>query len=253
ISIMKLLVIVLCLLSERYLMHSVSYQRFSWFDSYWKKITKSMESYKAFASPWSLLTAIMVPVVFIVSVIYIVLHGVFFGLLGLLLSTLILLYCLGPQNAFYPISDNNSELQNPVMVGSYFAGVNSQLFAVLFWYVIAGPIAVLIYRLFFLCQNADPVKKAAVMVTDVLEWLPARLTVLLLLIVGNFQRGMPPFVRFFFSKPAVNKLMLSECGMQAVRISEAEEIPMPVAESLVEQASVVFLVFIALCTLVAWL
>lgn len=59
--------------------------------------------------------------------------------------------------------------------------------------------------------------------------------------------------------------MLSECGLLAVQSKElyspqlesttnsVDEIPMPIAETLVEHATIMLLVFIALFTLAAWL
>ncbi|HFD2405363.1 TPA: hypothetical protein ACF2TB_002727, partial [Legionella pneumophila] len=90
-------------------------------------------------------------------------------------------------------------------------------------------------------------------IANILEWIPARITALLFLLVGNFQRGFHLFVQHVLTSPDSNDKILSECGLQAVRINDAEEVPMAVAENLVEHATIVLLVFIALFTLVAWL
>lgn len=249
---MKLLVILLCLLSERFLIHSVSYQRFYWFPDYCLKIKSIANKHSFLTNPWVLLALIVVPVLLLVSIIYLLLHPIVFGLMGFLLSVVIFFYCLGPQNVFYPIiqSDNKS---NQELVGDYFILVNRQLFSLVFWYVIAGPIGALAYRLITLCRDINFVSVQATEIIDLLEWIPARLTALLFLLVGNFQRGFSLFTRYFFAKPDANSDLLRECGLQAVRTNETEEIPMPVAEGLVEHAIVVMLVLIALFTLITWL
>ncbi|MCE0723874.1 MULTISPECIES: regulatory signaling modulator protein AmpE [Legionella] len=247
---MKLLVILLCLLSERFLIHSVSYQRFYWFPDYCQKI--KMITNKHGSNPWVLLTLIIVPIVLLVSIIYLLLDHLVFGLIGFLLSLIIFFYCLGPQNVFYPIVQSDIKT-NQELVGDYFILVNRQLFSLVFWYIIAGPIGALAYRLITLCRDFNYTSVQANEIADLLEWIPARLTVLLFLLVGNFQRGFSSFTSYFFAKPDMNNDMLRIGGLLAVRTNETEEIPMPEAESLVEHAIVVMLVFIALFTLITWL
>jgi AmpE protein len=185
-------------------------------------------------------------------IIALLLHHVVYGFFGLLLSIVIFFYCLGPQNIFYPITQ--SETQNDQeLVGDYFILANRQLFSVIFWFIITGPIGALAYRLITLCREFSPVHEQANETTDLLEWIPARLTVILFLLVGNFQRGVPVLSRFIFAKPETNSEMLRDCGAEAVRNNDKDEISMQAAESLVEHAIIVVLVFIALCTLFSWL
>lgn len=249
---MKLLVILLCLFSERYLIHSMSYQRFFWFGDYYQRIKKLAENNSFFTNPWVLLVLIVIPLILLTGIIYGVLHGIFYGFMGFLLSIVLFFYCLGPQNVFYPLTQSDTENSNE-LAGDYFAMVNRQLFSVVFWYIIAGPIAVVAYRVIALCRDLSAVSLQASEVTDVLEWIPARLTVLMFLLVGNFQRGVMPFVNYMVAKPDFNNNMLRDCGLLAVRTNENEDVPMLVAESLVEHAIIVMLVFIALFTLISWL
>lgn len=125
-----------------------------------------------------LLVLIIIPIVLLVSIIYLLLHHLVFGLIGFLLSILIFFYCLGPQNVFYPIVQSDTRT-NQELVGDYFVLVNRQLFSLVFWYIIAGPIGALAYRLITLCRDVNYVSEQANEITDLLEWIPARLTVLL--------------------------------------------------------------------------
>ncbi len=251
---MKLLVIVLCLLSERFLIHTVSHQRFYWFADYYLSIKKLIEKNDFFSNPWVYLAAVVIPIILVVSLIYFLFSGIFFGFLGVIFSVLIFFYCLGPQNAFYPLSESNAEsTNNTEVVGDYFAQVNSQLFSVIFWYVVTGPIGALTYRLITLCQTINPINQQAKQVTDVLEWIPARISALLYLLVGNFQRGFIVFTKLLFTKPEFNHQILSDCGVHAARSNDVDEIPLPVAECLIEHATIVLMVFIALFTLASWI
>lgn len=250
---MKLLVIVLCLLSERFLIHAVSYQRFSWYSSYCDFMQTKLDKNQYVNNPWIFLIATILPIILITTLVYYLLQGIFFGFMGLILSVALFYYCLGPQNAFYPLTDKSKKASNFDSVGLYFAQVNSQLFSVLFWYILGGPIAALTYRLISLSKDISNLSPQATYLTDLLEWVPARLTVLLYLLAGNFQRGFNRFFNFIMSSPDSNNTMLAECGIEAVRSTDTDDVPLVSAETLVEHATIVLLVFLALFTLVAWL
>lgn len=250
---MKLLVIVLCLLSERFLIHAISLQRFSWFNEYAQSISNKAQASPYFTNPWALLAAYVLPILITVSFFYMLFHSIFFGLSGFILSLGIFYYCLGPQNPFYPVSFENMPETGTESIGRYFIEVNSQLFTVVFWYILAGPLAVLLYRLITLCKAQPAVAIQATNISEVLEWIPARITSIMYLLVGNFQRGFREFIQYVLAGPNLNGKLLNECGLQAVQVSESDDVPMPVAETLVEHATIVFLVFIALFTLVSWL
>ena len=249
---MKLLVILLCLFSERFLVHTISYQRFYWFGNYYQSIKNIADKHGFFKNPWALLGLIVLPLIVATGFIYLLLHGIFYGFMGVLLNIVLFFYCLGPQNVFYPVTHSETENSNE-LAGHYLSMVNQQLFSVIFWYIVAGPIAMVAYRLIALCRTIAPVSFQANEIADLLEWIPARLTVLLFLLVGNFQRGFKLFSNYFLAKPDFNNEMIRECGLQAARTNDSDEVPMPVAEGLVEHAIIVTLVLIALFTLISWL
>lgn len=249
---MKLLVIVLCLLSERFFIHSISYQRFSWFNDYALRIKKQVDNKAAFANPWMLFAAIILPIIILTAFIYLLLHRQLYGFLGMLINLVICFYCLGPQNTFYPLVEEGSG-NDEGLIKHYFAQANTQLFSLLFWYVIAGPVIALAYRLITLCEGFDPVSPQAKQVKDVVEWIPTRITALLYLLVGNFQKGFTVFLKYLVAKPEDNPILLGECGINAARAGDKDEVTLINAEILVEHATIVLLVFIALFTLGAWL
>lgn len=250
---MKLLVILLCLLSERYLVHAVSYLRFTWFSSYYTIIKENLVKIKINLVSLSLLVLVVLPMLIIWGIALYIADHWFFGFLCFLLNLLIFYYCLGPDNPFYPIREDANEQNPEVAAGHYFAQVNNQLFAVIFWYVILGPLGVLFYRLVSLCRLKEPTAALALKITNLLDWIPARITVFLYLIVGNFQKGFHFFAQNFISPPDNNERLLYEGGLLAARTNEKESVQLTFAENLVEHALVVYLVFFALFTLVALL
>lgn len=104
-----------------------------------------------------------------------------------------------------------------------------------------------------LCRHIAAVSREANDAAEVLEWLPARMTVLLYLLVGNFQHGIKRFTQLFLSNPDNNDKMLSECGLLALCANESVEssLTITMAETQVEYSVILLLVFIALITIVA--
>ncbi len=248
---MKLLVIVLCLLSERYLIHAVSLNRFNWFKEYYQLILNHAKKLNIHQSPWLVIALMVLPLFISLALILWIFEDLVFGFTGLILHIIILYYCLGPQNPFYPISETPDK--TPATPDKYLADVNGQLFAVLFWYILTGPLGIIVYRTVSLCQNFDPSARQAEQLTAIFDWLPARLTVILYMLVGNFQRGLHHLSQHLIAAPAENETLLKNCGLASLRSKEDEQVSIAAAENLVEHSVIVFLVLLALFTLASWL
>lgn len=131
--------------------------------------------------------------------------------------------------------------------------MNSELFAVIFWYILVGPVGLLLYRLLTLSEKYAPTRQTAETLVNILDWVTARITVMLYLLVGNFQRGFVFYREQFLSSPAANEQFLSDGGTLAAKLHDGDAVSLTNAQTLVEHALVVFLVLIAFFTLVAWL
>lgn len=250
---MKLLVIVLCLLSERYLVHASSNYRFKWFESYSKKMLRYLPHSGVWQNQWMILLFLILPVIVASMIILYATHSILFGFAGLVLNVIIFYYCLGPKNPYYPTrEDANSEVSSEE-VGIYLSDVNGQLFAVIFWYIITGSIGIIFYRLVSLLKSFEKTADSADRLSAVLDWLPARMTCLLYLIVGNFQAGFKHFTPLFFSSPDKNEFMLTTCALHSVDYDQEGQVHFSSAETLVEHATLALLVIIALLTMVTWL
>lgn len=249
---MKLLVILLCLLSERCLVHAVSPLRFNWFFSYCKRINQLLPKTKLFSNPITSLVMIVLPLLVLWALILSVADSLLFGFITLLLNLALFYYCLGPHNPFYPVrTETETEVESSELVaGRYFAQVNGQLFSVVFWYLLGGTLAVLSYRLIALCREQELTAQLARRLTDLLDWIPARITLLFYLLVGNFQQGFRFYRQKFLSTPKNNDFLLSEGGLLAARTNESELVQLPYAESLVGHAMIAYLVFFTLVALI---
>jgi len=250
---MKLLIILLCLLSERYLIHKISQQRFNWFTAYCNKIAHYFPQSNLLTNSTFFLLAVILPPLVITWIILMIADHLLFGFITFLLNLIIFYYCLGPDNPFYPIREEAEADNSESAARTYFAQVNGQLFAVIFWFVITGALGVLCYRLISLCRDQEKTTNLAILITDILDWIPARITVLLYLLVGNFQKGVHFYSQKFLSSPTNNNYFLSEGGLLAARTTENEPVELTYAQNLVEHAVIVYLVFLALFTLIALL
>ena len=245
---MKLLVIVLCLLSERFLEHKSARHRIHWFTHYAQWMAKQLSHIPS--SGW-VLALMLFPLIISVGIVLFITANWLFGLVALIFNVIIFHFCVGPGNPFYPMQGSTEENASDD-IGAYLVQVNGQLFAVLFWYIALGPLATLIYRLISLCQKQPAVGELASKLTDVLDWLPVRMTALLFMFVGNFQAGLHHFSKLLFSVPANNETLLIGCGTYALGGKKGEPVAMPLAESLVEHAVIMLLVLLSLFTLAAW-
>lgn len=241
---MKLLVIVLCLLSERFLTHITSHHRFQWFNDYISFLHSKFPNINNFL----LFLLAIIPIPLAIFVIVSLLAGLLFGILAFILHLVIFYYCLGPENPFYPIRIEENSISTDTE--NYLVHVNSQLFSVIFWYLVLGPVAIVTYRIIYMSQMDHKFGHISKTITNLLEWVPARMTAFLYLLVGNFQAAIKDYVNLFFKEPAANAKILSVCGIKALGETELEE-RLPRAEMLVEHAVIVLLVLMAFITIAA--
>ncbi len=246
---MDLLVIVVCLLSERFLIHKSAHNRFHWFMSWANGVlSKTADKY----SPWVLLAIVVLPLLIPAWLVLHLFGHLLFGIVGLVLNIALFYYCLGPVNPFYPVHAKPNDQLIDEDIAHYLVKVNGELFAVLFWYLVLGPTGILAYRLISLSRNLSAVNGQAVVVLNWFDWIPVRMTALFYLVVGNFQVGFRQYKTQFLTSPENNVHFLSGCAMAALDTGTSEQKPMIQAEILVEHATIVFLVLLAFCTIVAW-
>ncbi len=248
---MQLLVIVLCLFSERFLAHESTHDRFRWFKVYAEKVISFVNRLCSHISPWIILALIIFPLLILACIVLCFFDEFLFGFFALILNIAIFYYCVGLINPFYPVLSNTTEPLLEQDVGDYFVHVNGQLFAVIFWYVLLGPLGLLAYRLIAFCTGLSVVSEHAVRLCACLDWLPARMTALLYLLVGNFQVGFQNYMKLFFKPPSYNNQLIQTCGMAS--FGHGQQQTMRQAEIIVEHATVVLLVFLAVYTIVAWI
>ncbi len=84
-------------------------------------------------------------------------------------------------------------------------------FAVVFWFLLLGPVGAVGYRLMFLAARSTSLAEAdqqlALRVVHYLDWLPARLLVISFALTGNFVDGFNRCWQLFFENPPCEELL----------------------------------------------
>ena len=249
---MALFVIVLCLLSERYLVHQSALYRFYWFYKLQNRLLSAIPNKSSSFIHWlKLFYPIFIIAIITWLVLYIFGHWLF-GLFGLAFNIIIFYQCIGPQNPFYPNTDTSSTDSQVEHVGDYLADVNRQLFTPIFWYVLLGPIGVLVYRLITLSISSDQTRSQALLLSQVLEWIPARIISFLYAAAGDFQKSFNSLKSFFVSDVGQNHKLLKTCGLNSLGYDFKDDSLLPQAEGLVERTTILYMVIIALFCIATW-
>jgi AmpE protein len=249
---MNFLVILLCVLSERYLVHAVAYYRFYWFKNYVNYIERYLPISPVLNYSAILLCLIILPPILIVGLFLLLFSQMLAGFGDFLISIIVFYYCMGPENIFYPINNATIDSNQDTIVGNYLVNANHQLFGVVFWFLLAGPIGIVFYRLVYLCQGYDITRPAARSIAQVLDWFPARLTLILYLLVGNFQQGFHYLKQNFLTAPNYTDRMLFNGSLQALHTDGQENVSLAYGQRLVTHAVFIYLIAIAILSLVFW-
>lgn len=282
---MTLLTLLLCLFLERLLGSLEEMRRFGWLDLLVQQVRRW---------PWADGPA-GVTVVVLLPPLAVWLLGVLSRAIGwplfFLFAVLVLLYSLGPRDleaeveAFLDARERGDEeaamLYAADMLGStsvdgsakltramletMLAEANERFFAVVFWFILLGPVGALLYRVAVLARRgsvgeASGFAAAAQRLHQILAWLPARLTALAYALSGSFVDAMHTWREEAAKGLEGSRFILVASGFGALRYQPAEEdgvVPDLAEEdsyihealALIRRAALVWLVVLAVFTL----
>jgi membrane protein required for beta-lactamase induction len=215
---MSFLVVISTLIAERFLLRFQHWRRFYWLER-WMELQQSLPVAQPLRRGALGLASLLLPLLLLVALLQWLLSGVAFGIPYFLFSALVLLYCLGPADLDRQVSElleaNDSgnladlhgaiaqltgkrpDSQNPdysrTTAEGIFISAQQRIFAVLFWFVLLGPLGAAAYRLTRQIQHAarqqqrqnllDPIHELLFL----LDWLPAHMTAGLFALAGAFE------------------------------------------------------------------
>jgi len=239
---MTLISLLLVLLVERVTTKSQYWQADLYVNKYLDSAEKFSKSADSFVS-WSILLLIILPSL----ILYLALHELSGGLLELILSTGILMLCVGcpavrdTYKCFLQAA-NRGDLQACSLYaeqisepgqGMEFFGQNlvwqnyRHYAAIILWFTALGAAGAVLYVLARGVQHryADSASKAAEQanrIMNILDWLPVRITALGFLLVGHFSRAFPVWLGYFPDSAVSAKTLLIEVAEQAEEIEPDE-------------------------------
>lgn len=283
---MTFIVTLVALLIERFFDWS-HLRHWQWYTGYQRAIIHRLSA----KSPYLVLAAIVVPLLLLVLLIQTLLSNVLYGFINLWFQLFLLLYCFGPQNlwadtfacinallqgdtsfaseklktAFNVNNGSNPQSLHRHLLNSIFVESNRRVFAVVFWYVVLGPVGAVLYRTVTLLAPTTSFGKQEVStelwqsahkVETVLDWIPVRIFTFLFALGGQFVQVLTCWRKYVLQGLESNETMLVECGIAALHYEDQTKIPEDgsaekSAISLLDRALLIALAIIAVVILVS--
>ncbi|MBA1275497.1 regulatory signaling modulator protein AmpE [Stutzerimonas azotifigens] len=216
---MSFLVLLLVLLVEKFSSLRLAVQRDGWWLSLQARLQQSLGD-----SPWLLLALLVLLPVIALALLLAVLEPLAYGLLVLPVHLLVVLYSLGRGDVKRQLGPFRDMWRREDREGAFLAAERDlgltddserglferverhllwqgfqSFFAVIFWYMLLGPLVALGYRLLALVAEHGAnqgLRERASQVRHALDWLPVRALTASFALVGNFV--------------AVNRVLLPE-------------------------------------------
>ncbi|WP_083251131.1 regulatory signaling modulator protein AmpE [Acidihalobacter yilgarnensis] len=263
---MTLITLLLALALERFLGYMSDFRDPRRLNAYAERLSTLLDSI-ALKHPGLKLLLIVLPPILLVGWLQSWLSGVLLGLPGLIFGVAVLLYCLGPEdleeeinNYVEAVAVGDEARQRRVaarLLGEVppdepvararrvalagFSESNDRLFTVIFWFVLLGPAAAVLYRLIHGLARLDPLAteetdaqaseeeggsepmreqlaRVASGLAALMEWAPARLAALGYAVTGSFDHALVGLrERFWGGLPTCARAIVS-CSARAVRV-----------------------------------
>ncbi|MDH3614775.1 MAG: regulatory signaling modulator protein AmpE [Gammaproteobacteria bacterium] len=301
---MHLIALLVGLVVERLATQLFHLRRLRWLD----RIIDAGFRQAARLANWPSLIAIILIAVLLVLPVFTVTFSLGDSLLGfpyLLLAVVVLFFSLGPQdigedvNEYCKASEEGdeerikqtakaiieSEVPEDVLERihkveeSVCIQANNRLFAVIFWFVLLGPLGAWAYRVTDLIRRravfaaardeessgtSERLRDAAVMLHGWLAWIPARLTAIGYAAAGNFDTALgawrAPTEQKTDSPSEYNEHLLARVGVSALALGDIAEEDLTqravrgatAANQLVFRLLLIWAVIIAAMTLYGW-
>jgi AmpE protein len=205
-----------------------------------------------------------------------------YGLLEFLLQLILFLYCLGPQNlwadtlacvsAFHhdevPVVSERFQASFGVtaivskesLLSPIFVAAHKRIFACVFWFVIAGPVGVILYRatttaVASLTPNELQTLSAATTLEALLDFIPARILACLFALAGHFANVLTCWKSLAIFKLNMNERLLAQTGNAALGADEmnqlSDEVVVKNALALLDRVFIISIVILALAVLMS--
>jgi membrane protein required for beta-lactamase induction len=286
---MTLISALLGIAADRLLTHLHEYRHYTWFLNYvdWMR--------RRFQGPaWDHiggLLMLLLPVWLAVGLLQNWISDWVFGLVGLLFYVVVLVYCLGPRDLAVDVDTYSEVCQSSdaelraraagrlleaelpadsaecarAVTHAVLVRANDRLFAVLFWFVLLGPLGAVLYRsaavLYQQRREEGEFGASIGWLHAVLVWLPARLVAIGYALSGHFEAAIEGWREVHQRRPEGSEgseQVLAVTGSGALGLDEGHDFaddpssPARAAMRLVWRNLTIWLVIISVLTLAGW-
>ena len=264
----------------------------TWFSGYFHFMGMRLMGISMFNGTLGALTAALIPVLFVAVALLVIREAgfLFYGIA----SVVVLAFMLGPRNLHAEIEayvaavnedDDNRAQQvadkmlhgnapkkheercNAVIRGA-LTQANDRLFAVIFWFMVLGPLGAVFFRGAEILQHKLAIEfgehsefaDASARLHGVMAWLPARLLALSYAFAGSFEEAIADWRDYYKDCSGrffqINNDVLGCAGSGAVRLAKTPQNSemefLHAADNLILRAEVLWLFVIGLLTLAGW-
>ena len=224
-------------------------------DSFWLHQLQQAENQtsQGNSANYAIFKLTLLPVI-IIGIIIFLLHNVFHGIFLFFIDIAVMLYALGrgdllqrfgsfrdawrrgDQQGLKIASERDLDLtdvdtENP---NQLLYQAQSKLlwqsyegfFAVVFWYMLLGPLIPLFYRLIAMVDDLtvnEPLRAKASSIRYYLDWLPSRILIYSFCLVGHFTTCFDVLIKELFNKKLSAKELINKAGVAAIQSQEVSE------------------------------
>lgn len=266
---MTFIVTLIGLLIERFFDWS-HLRQWQWYTAYQGMITRRF----SVKSPFLMLAIIIIPLLIVVGLMNCLLDDWLYGFIKLIFNIVIFIYCLGPKDLWadafacttalsqsdkidaqeklktsFGVHEKGKQLLHHHLLNMLFMEANRRVFAVVFWFILLGPVGAVLYRTVTL-QAALELNQSARTAEAALNWIPIRILTFLFALGGHFAKVLSYWRKNVLHGLDSNETLLTECGIAALGNDEQAVLPEDgslerSAIHLIDRAFVIMLVVIA--------
>ncbi len=246
---MALIIVLIAVAFEHYIGIADHVRQFNWFTQYQLWLENRLARYKFWSGPAGIIVTLSAPLLIIALLMW------FFSdalpPLAWILALVILIFTLGPQYLNPQLDDLISHLENygenttDEIVAEYsferdtanndqklleniLIESNERLFAVLFWFVVLGPVGALLYRLTVMLHQQQrgihgEYASASEHLYNILNWPSARMVALGNALMGNMVDAIEAWQGVEKQSFEVNEAVICATGLSALNYKQPED------------------------------
>jgi membrane protein required for beta-lactamase induction len=244
---MTFIITLISLIIERFF-HWSHLRQWRWFGRYQRMIGTRISQWPS----WAILLVCILPLLIVVGLINAVLDHHVFGIPKIIFGVIVLVYCMGPENlwvqtfscintlnkedpqlaidqaskAFGIAEAPHSQGFHRALTSAIFVEAHRRVFAVVFWFVVLGPVGAVLYRALELCAGQSDLGLTVVAnkAHKALDWIPARLFTFLFALGGHFVGVLNNWKKDAKSNMDMNDKLIAECGLAAIESNASAKI-----------------------------